>query len=147
MTCRGATCPQPTDNRWLCGSWSWLALTLAAAGVLPACSGFDGGGDLPPEVNSLSALPGDGSADGTADGASVRNPDAADWSCLGAPPSVSPGIGAGGLLHYSILLRSMLGLPITNLVMRACEAPDLDCLSPVAESRSGLNAEGLAEMD
>ncbi|MEY2929447.1 MAG: hypothetical protein RL033_196 [Pseudomonadota bacterium] len=99
---------------------------------------------------AMSGTPGDamgGAGMGSAGMSGIgTNPGAADWSCLGAPPTATPGVSGSGNVRYAVLVRSLSGLPINNLVVRSCETADLSCASPLSEGR-GISPEGLAELE
>jgi hypothetical protein len=113
-----------------------LAVVLALASAT-GCSGFDGAGDIAPG----DIAPGDMMAAGAL-GTTVSQ-SAADWSCLGAPPAAPPSVTGAGNVRYSVLLRSLLGVPLNNVVARACQAADLSCATPVGTGQ-GLNGEFLS---
>lgn len=71
---------------------------------------------------------------------------AADWSCLGAPPAAQPSVMGTGNVSYSVLLRSLLGAPLNDVVARVCQAADVACATPLGESR-GLSPEELLTVD
>ena len=144
----GAGSKLPTVGRYLAfAPWREHAALLACT-LSCACSGFGGAGDQllsapATEEEVLSAMGAAGSMAATAGAAD--NPAAADWSCLGAAPAAPPAITGTGQVRYSVGLRSMLGLPITDLLVRACAPADLECASPLSEVR-GLNPEGRLEV-
>lgn len=78
--------------------------------------------------------------------AAAASESAADWSCLGSPPATQPAVTETGNVRYSVLLRSLLGAPLNNVVARVCQAADITCATPLSESR-GLSAEELLTVD
>lgn len=139
-------------------SWGRLGAAPGLVVLLSACSGFGGASDqLPPSSGEQEVLAAraaedgaaeDGAAEDVAEGAGApeaSNPAAADWSCLGAPPAATPGINGTGRVRYSAPIRNLFGVQPGNFVVRACEAADLSCASPVFEAQ-GLTPEGLMEV-
>jgi hypothetical protein len=55
-------------------------------------------------------------------------------------------VTATGNVTYSVLLRSLLGAPLSDVVARVCQAADIACDTPLGESR-GLSADELLTVD
>lgn len=99
-----------------------------------SCAGFSGADDVAPgDMTAVGAL-------------GVTGASAADWSCLGSPPAAQPSVEGTGNVRYSVLMRSLLGAPLSNVVARVCQAADIACATPLGESR-GLSPEGLLTVD
>lgn len=119
-----------------------VSLVLVAASVA-ACSGFGGADDVASnelEGNELESNEREGN-DVTASALGTTS-SAADWSCLGGPPAAAPAVTGAGNVTYSVLLRSLLGVPLSGVLARVCQSADLDCATPLGEFR-GLTPESL----
>jgi len=127
-----------------------LCAVLVACTAQVACSGFGGAQDqLPLESTGTGSLGAGAAAGNNAQGnPASRAPSssspgpAADWSCLDDPAAVAPAAASTGNVRYSVPVRSLFGLPITNLVTHVCVPADVMCSAPLSEVR-GLDAEGL----
>jgi hypothetical protein len=116
-----------------------VAMRSTVACALLSCSGFGGADDaLPTEMTGMSPLRGSGGVGG----ATTTSAAAADWSCLGGPPASTPAVTGAGNVSYAVLLRSLFGAPLNNVVARVCQAADLACATPLGEFR-GITAESL----